>query len=148
MVDSVTKVDDFHGGIQYQYNALEYTIPPLCDILIHSDKSITLYKKGELEMTKKTSMSCSTSEGSLSNEVEKLSIQASSTDEDATNSDSSGLSYIKVKNQWSPVKIFVFEAKRGAFRESRNARLTAMEKGTAVGANLNNPAWLGCFGKI
>ena len=96
-------------------------------------------------MIKKNSISCSSSEGNLSNGVEKLSIQASSTDEDATNSDSSGLSYIQVKNQWSPVKIFVFEAKRGAFRESRNTRLTAMEKG----ANLSKPlALLTGLGKI
>ena len=63
----------FHGGIQYQYNTLEYAIPVVCDILIHSDKSITLYKKGEREMIKKTSISCSTSEENLSKEVKKLS---------------------------------------------------------------------------
>ena len=36
------------------------------------------------------------------------------------------------------VQMFVLEARRDAFRESRNARMTTLEKGKVVGNNLYN----------
>ena len=41
--------------------------------------------------------------------------------------------------KWPSVDMFVHEARRNTFRESRNARMSAMEKSKSVGNALLNP---------
>lgn len=141
VVDEVTQVDDFRGGIQYQYNTLEYSIPFFCDILIHDDKSITLYEKGNLQSIKKSSMSVTSSEENVSVGVGERNVHTPTSDTDDSNSEAPV--FVNVRDNAtgrSPIiKFEVFEAKRDAFRESRNARMSATEKGTALGNVLNSP---------
>ena len=151
MVLETTQVQNFgNRGILNQYDTLEYSILEASDIKIHKDKSITLFKKGELsrELSKANS-NHSSIEANLASLALATDSSKESNSDGETNSDSS---YEKIKSQDGNFrKWMVKEAKRDAYCQNHYGKTTANQNG-ALGdvvsiANgvlgLANNAWTG-----
>ena len=151
MVLETTQVQNFgNRGVLNQYDTLEYSILEASDIKIHKDKSITLFKKGELsrELSKANS-NHSSIEANLASLALATDSSKESNSDGETNSDSS---YEKIKSQDGNFrKWMVKEAKRDAYCQNHYGKTTANQNG-ALGdvvsiANgvlgLANNAWAG-----
>ena len=150
MVLESTQVQDFGTrGALHQYDTLEYSIPEKSDIKIHKDKSITLFKKGELSRESKAKSNHSSIEANLASLDLATDSSKESNSDGETNSDSS---YEKIKTEDGNFRKWtVKEAKRDAYCQNHYGKTTANQNG-ALGdvvsiANgvlgLANNAWTG-----
>ena len=151
MVLETTQVQNFgNRGVLNQYDTLEYSILEASDIKIHKDKSVTLFKKGELsrELSKANSNHSSIEANLASLDLVTDSSKESNSDGE-TNSDSS---YEKIKTEDGNFRKWtVKEAKRDAYCQNHYEKTTANQTGALGDAvsiangvlGLANNAWTG-----